>query len=184
MIDSNGDHYLRIYFSDSTDSGTDESDWSLVADNDDFPYTYWFSYSDYEIYRPYEIKEKFYKKSTKLSEEKLENNGYFQVIGETYNWAYNWFFQMMEIPVLEKYFAHFDLEEKEKQFWKLVKAVSIREEVYILEDWLRLDLAEKWCKRNNISCFLDIPAHYPRKLPKEVIYKIKNLLLSELPLMS
>lgn len=184
MIDNNGNHHLRIYFSNSIDSRINDSDWSLVPDNNDFSYTYWFSYSDYEVYRPYEIKERFYKKTTKLSPEKLENNGYLQVIGETYDWAYNWFFQVIEIPVLENYFIHRNPKEKEKQFWQLVNAVSIREEVYILEDWLRLDLAEKWCKRNNIAYSLDIPDHYPRKLPKDVVQKIKNKIFLELPYMS
>lgn len=80
MIDENGKKYLLIRFNSLSEDENMDSDWSLVEDNNEFAYTNWFRYSDFEIYKPYQIKEKFYSRTTKLSEKKLEKNGYLKVV--------------------------------------------------------------------------------------------------------
>ena len=167
MFDDKGNKFLLIKFSDNFDGENRDSDWSLVENNDDFSYTYWFSYSDYEIYKPYEIKSKFYSKSTKLSENKLISNGYLKVIGETYEWAYEWFCDLIQEYKLKEYI------EKLDDCKEFVKMSGIIEEIYIIEDWLRLDLAKKWCDRNGINYKIDIPNNYPQQLSKSIINTIK-----------
>lgn len=172
MIDKSGKKYLVIRFVES--SGVEEShdsDWSLVENNEEFAYTNWFSYTDYEIYRPYELKDIFFSKSTKLSEKKLEKNGYLKVVGTTYDWAYDWFIGFLNIQSLKEYFAGLEKEEKEKQFWKFIDVVDARKEVYSIEDWLRLDLAKKWCNTHKIEYRIDVPAEYPQELNEREIKK-------------
>ena len=89
MIDANGNICLLIKFYSYYDYenelwfpsmvnvpggilGDRECRWSLVEDTDDFEWTYWFSHDDYEIYLPWQIREKFYTKRTKLNEKKFK----------------------------------------------------------------------------------------------------------------
>lgn len=178
MIDENGKKYLLIRFDSLSEDENMDSEWSLVEDNNEFAYTNWFRYSDYEVYRPYQIKEKFYSRTTKLSETKLKKNGYLKVVGKTYEWAYSWFFKLTNLDAMEQFFEQLDYPEKERKFWMFVKMVGIKEEVYILEDWLRLDLAKKWCNLHKINYRIDVPADYPRELPKITLREIKNKITS------
>ena len=174
MIDKDGNKFLLINFYSATDGENKDSDWSLVEDNNEFAYTNWFNYSDFEIYKPYQIKEKFYSRATKLSEKKLINNGYLKVVGKTYEWAYNWFFELTQMKEMKQHFAKLNYIEKEREFWSFVKMTGIREEVYIIEDWLRLDLAKKWCHSQKINYKIDIPDDYPQELPEITLRRIKS----------
>lgn len=172
MIDKYGKKYLVIRFVENYDMEEQkESDWSLVEDNEEFAYTNWFSYNDYEVYRPYELKEKFFSKSTKLSEKKLQRYGYLKVEGSTYDWAYDWFFSFLKFHSLKEYFSNLDKKEREIQFWKFADIVDIREEIYIIENWLRLDLAKKWCEKHDIEYKIEVPVEYPQELAKREIRK-------------
>ena len=68
-----------------------------------------------------------------------------------YDWAYDWFFSFLKLHSLKEYFSNLDRKEREIQFWKFADIANIREEIYIIENWLRLDLAKKWCKKHNIE---------------------------------
>ena len=49
-------------------------------------------------------------------------------------------------------------------YWKFADIADIREEIYIIENWLRLDLAKKWCKKHNIEYKIEVPVEYPQEL--------------------
>lgn len=175
MIDEFGNKFLVIKF-DYQFGGMVEEDendrcweWSLVSDNTTFAHTYWFSKEDYKIYKPWEIKERYFKKTTKLTEKRLVNNGFVKVYGKTYDWAYDWFLDFLDIAPLKEYITGFEGEEKEKIFWEFVKETHIEEEVFVISAWMILFYAIQWCEENSIAYKVDVPPDYPRELPKKEI---------------
>ena len=56
-------------------------------------------------------------------------------------------------------------------YWKFADIADIREEIYIIENWLRLDLAKKWCKKHNIEYKIEVPVEYPQELAEREIRK-------------
>lgn len=174
MIDQEGNKYIIIHFDDPT--YTDEygecadSDWSLVPDND-FMWTYWLSQNDYEIYRPHEIKEKFFHKNTKLSEKKLEDYGYKKIESITYDEAITWFLDFLNIQPLTEYLMSLEKKEKEESFWDFVRQSDMKEEIYVIEDWMRLHFAIQWCEKNHIAYQVKVPEGYPKTLTETTIKK-------------
>lgn len=161
MVDENGNICLLIKFTSYYDYekemwlpsmmnlpggifGDRECHWSLVEDTDDFECTYWFSYDDYEIYRPWQIREKFYTKHMKLNENKLIDAGFYKVEGKTYSWAYQWFFHTLRLRKLETYFSKIEKIKQWSQFCMFAKMAGLRNETFFIENWLRLDIAVKW----------------------------------------
>lgn len=149
--------------------GDRECHWSLVEDLDDFEWTYWFLHDDYEIYRPWQIKEKFYTKKTKLSEKKLINAGFYKVEGKTYAWAYQWFFHTLRLRKLETYFSKVEKKEQWSQFCMFARMAGLHNESLFIEDWLRLDIAIKWCEEHDIPYKLDIPKGYQKDYPEDAL---------------
>lgn len=149
--------------------GDKECYWSLVEDTDDFEWTYWFSHDDYEVYRPWQIREKFYTKRTKLNEKKLVAAGFYKVMGKTYAWAYQWFFHALRLKKLETYFSKADKNEQYSQFCMFAKMAGLRDEVWFIEDYLRLDIAVKWCEEHGVPYQLDIPKGYQKDYPKAAL---------------
>jgi hypothetical protein len=194
MIDENGNLCLPIKFISyynyekeswfpsminlSEGDGDIECYWSLVENTDDFEWTYWFSYDDCEIYRPWQIRKKFYTKRTKLNEKKLINAGFYKVEGKTYSWAYQWFFHTLRLRKLETYFIKIDKSEQWSYFHSFAKMARLRNEIWLIENWLRLDIAVKWCEEHSIPYKLDIPKCYQKAYPKmaleDAIEKIQN----------
>lgn len=186
MFDENGNRCLLIKFTSYYDYeeemwlpsmtnlpggilGDRECHWSLVEDSDDFGWTYWFSHDDYEIYRPWQIKERFYTKRTKLSEKKLTDAGFYKVQTKTYSWAYQWFFQTLRLKKLETYFSKIEKNEQESQFCVFAKVAGLRNETWLIEDWLRLDLAVKWCEEHGVAYKVDIPQGFQKDYPKKAL---------------
>lgn len=186
MIDENGDICLLIKFDSYYDHergvwyprmvnvpggifGDRCCYWSLVEDTDDFEWTYWFSYDDYEIYRLWMIREKFYTKQTKLNEEKLMDAGFYKVEGKRYSWAYQWFFHTLRLRKLETYFSKIEKYEQWSQFCMFAKMAGLSNETLLIEDWLRLDIAVKWCEEHGIPYKVDIPKGYQKDYPEDVL---------------
>ena len=149
--------------------GDRECHWSLVEDTDDFECTYWFSYDDYEIYRPWQIREKFYTKHMKLNENKLIDAGFYKVEGKTYSWAYQWFFHTLRLRKLETYFSKIEKIKQWSQFCMFAKMAGLRNETFFIENWLRLDIAVKWCEEHGIPYKLDIPKGYQKDYPENAL---------------
>lgn len=186
MVDENGNICLLIKFTSYYDYekkmwlpsmmnlpggilGDRECHWSLVEDTDDFELTYWFSYEDYEIYQPWQIREKFYTKRTKLNEKKLSDAGFYKVEGKNYSWAYQWFFHTLRLSKLETYFSEIEKNEQWSQFRMFAKMVGLRNETLSIQNWLRLDIALKWCEEHSIPYKLDIPKGYQKDYPKAAL---------------
>lgn len=186
MIDENGNTCLLIQFSSYYDYenevwlpsmrnvpggilGDRECYWSLVEDRDDFEWTYWFSYDDHEIYRPWQIREKFYTKRTKLTEKKLMDAGFYKVVGKTYAWAHQWFFHTLRLRKLETYFSKVDKNEQWEQFDMFARMAGIHNETQLIENWLRLDIAVKWCEEHAVPYKLDIPKGYQKDYPEDAL---------------
>ena len=186
MVDENGNRCLLIKFTSYYDYekkmwlpsmmnlpggilGDRECHWSLVEDTDDFELTYWFSYEDYEIYQPWQIREKFYTKRTKLNEKKLSDAGFYKVEGKNYSWAYQWFFHTLRLRKLETYFSEIEKNEQWSQFRMFAKMVGLRNETLSIQNWLRLDIALKWCEEHSIPYKLDIPKGYQKDYPKAAL---------------
>ncbi len=186
MVDANGNKCLLIKFIpyydyeneiwlpssiDVTDEfwGTKECEWSLVEEFDDFQQSFWFSYDDYEVYRPWQIKKKFYTKRTRLTEKILVDAGYYRVIGKTFKWAHTWFFNTLRLKKLETYFLKIGENEQEEQFRKFARMADVHNEVILIAHWLQLDLAIKWCDEHNIQYLLDIPNGYQKEYPEDAL---------------
>lgn len=169
MINENGKKYLPIVLGKPV-GDTDiwnSSNWSLGYVSDNFSCTDWFSYDDYEVYKPDEIRKKYFKKASKLNVRKLEQHGYEQVIGMTYEEAEDIFFDFLNVKALKRYFSVVDDCIKDELFDEFINMTWIHEEWSIFEDWLRLDLAKKWCEERGIEYKLDIPDDYPQELPEQ-----------------
>ena len=193
MIDANGNICLLIKFYTYYDYenelwfpsmvnvpggilGDRECRWSLVEDTDDFEWTYWFSHDDYEIYLPWQIREKFYTKRTKLNEKKLVDAGFYKVEGKTYSWAYQWFFHALRLKKLETYFSKVDKNEQYSQFCMFAKMAGLRDEIWLIEGYLRLDIAVKWCEEHGVPYHLDIPKGYQKDYPKAALkYSVEKI---------
>lgn len=173
MIDNSGNKYLQInlFWTDEVVDGDIVSDWMIVNYNEMFMYTRWFSPFDYEIYQPYEIKEKFFKKTTKLNEKKLVNKGFIKVKNKSYDWLYNWILDLLNINPLTKFFDNLAYEEKERLFEELERKAWIWDEVQEIIAYWELKFAIEWCEDNGIPYKIDMPENYPQSLPKSQIKK-------------
>lgn len=152
--------------------------WSLVYD-ESFFHSEWLLKKEYNIYRTFEIKEKFFKKNTKLTEKKLKDMGFIKIESKTYDWAINWFFNFLGIVPLKRFFSDYSGKEKVYKFDDFVDMSCIEDEIYLVEDWLRYLLAIRWCKENGIKYKVKLYDGFPdtakiKKIRKEILGEIAN----------
>lgn len=144
--------------------------WSLVQDESFFS-SEWLLRKEYIIYRPYEIKEKFFKRNTKLTEKKLKDMGFIKIESKTYDWAINWLFKLLEIPSLVNFFGNYSSKEKRRLFESFIKMSHIEEDIWVIENWLRYHLAIQWCENNHIVYEIKLYDGFPDDLEIERIKK-------------
>lgn len=137
--------------------------------------TYWFNPKDYKIYTPNRIREKFYTKGKKLSEEKLKLAGFIKIDQKSDNWAFDWFFHELGLWDLTKIIVKFKGIDKRIAFYAFVENLhGITEEVLVVWNWISTDLAVKWCEEQNIPYKLDVSPEFSDEAKDKAMDKIRN----------
>lgn len=191
MIDVNGNKYLVIRFltyfdydnnkwcrrrnySQNAIVENNECRWSLVENQDNFENIYWFYNNDYEMYTTLQIRKLFFKKGSKLNNDKLLREGFSRVDSKLYSWAYQWFFRELGLKKLEKFFSNIDENKQWDFFHNFSRMSELKNEIYLIEDWLRLKLAIDWCEEAEINYKLDVPEGYQKVYPKMELLNCKK----------
>ena len=95
---------------------------------------------------------------------------------QPYAWAYQWFFHALRLKKLETYFSKVDKNEQYSQFCMFAKMAGLRDEVWLIEDYLRLDIAVKWCEEHGVPYHLDIPKGYQKDYPEAALkYSVEKI---------
>lgn len=78
-------------------------------------------------------------------------------------------FSYLAIKKIGNLFLKIEKIKQWSQFCMFAKMAGLRNETFFIENWLRLDIAVKWCEEHGIPYKLDIPKGYQKDYPENAL---------------